>query len=45
MNTISFVPYQLIPAEYNPWRPILIEAAKVLISNIYHPDFEYLHFG
>ena len=45
MSKIKFIPYQLIPASYNPWRHIFLDVAKAVIAELEHPDFQFLHFG
>jgi GrpB-like predicted nucleotidyltransferase (UPF0157 family) len=45
MEKITFSPYQLVPASFNPWRPIFIDVAEAVIAKLKHPDFEFLHFG
>jgi GrpB-like predicted nucleotidyltransferase (UPF0157 family) len=45
MSKIKFIPYQLVPASFNPWRGIFLEVAETVIAELAHPDFEFLHFG
>jgi GrpB-like predicted nucleotidyltransferase (UPF0157 family) len=45
MSKIKFIPYQLVPASFNPWRAIFLEVAQAVIAELAHPDFEFLHFG
>ena len=45
MSKIKFIPYQLVPASFNPWRDIFLEVAETVIAELAHPDFEFLHFG
>lgn len=45
MSKIKFIPYQLVPASFNPWRGIFLEVADAVIAELAHPDFEFLHFG
>ena len=45
MSKIKFIPYQLVPASFNPWRDIFLDVANAVITKLAHPDFEFLHFG
>ncbi len=45
MSKVKFIPYQLVPASFNPWREIFLEVAQAVITELAHPDFEFLHFG
>ena len=45
MSKIKFIPYQLVPASFNPWREIFLDLAQTVIAELAHPDFEFLHFG
>lgn len=45
MSKVKFIPYQLVPASFNPWRGIFLDVAQAVIAQLAHPDFEFLHFG
>ncbi|QZO14343.1 GrpB family protein [Pseudoalteromonas piscicida] len=45
MSKIEFVPYQLVPASFNPWREIFVEVAEEVMVALAHPELEFLHFG
>ncbi|TLX45714.1 hypothetical protein C1E24_17530 [Pseudoalteromonas phenolica] len=45
MSKIKFIPYQLVPASFNPWRVIYLDVAHAVIAELAHPDFQFLHFG
>ena len=45
MSKVKFIPYQLVPASFNPWRDIFLDVAQAVIAQLAHPDFEFLHFG
>ena len=45
MATFSFSKYQLVPASFNPWRPIFLEVGQAIIDALSCPKFEFLHFG
>lgn len=45
MSNVVFIPYQLVPASFNPWREIFLDVAQAVIAELAHPDFEFLHFG
>ncbi|AXQ97752.1 GrpB family protein [Pseudoalteromonas piscicida] len=45
MSKIEFVPYQLIPASFNPWREVFLEVAEEAMAALAHSELELLHFG
>ncbi|MBQ4811852.1 GrpB family protein [Pseudoalteromonas luteoviolacea] len=42
---LQFCPYELVPASFNAWRPVYLDVAKAVITQLADPRFEFIHFG